>query len=640
MRPLVFALLLTATPALAQPVASSIAIPAAISADGVPSIASALADAVRPYLENRAAAFQGWDPKTKGMLITTRFGNAAQLHRVAMPGGARTQISFEAEPVPLGLVSPNGESLLVAKDLGGNEFFQFYTLSRGRLDLLTDGKSRNTNAVWSRDSKTVGYSSSRRNGIDSDLYLLDPGAPKSDRKLLEVRGGDWTFQDFAPSGKTALILHTTSVVRSDLYELDLATAKLSRLSRLSPPAAYNGAKYGPDGTIYVSSDFGSDFRQLGTIDAKTGFRPLGPGRVQWDVEEFDIAEDGGFIAFTINQAGSSRLRLLDPKTGTLLGEAKLPSGVIFGLEVAPWGDLGFSLTSATSPADAWSVDPKALVATRWTSSETGGLDPSINREPQLVTATSFDGLKVSGFLYGPDPAKFPGRRPLIVDIHGGPEGQSRPGFLGRTNYLINELGLAVFYPNVRGSTGYGKRFVGLDNGPFKREDSVKDIGAFLELLTSRRDIDASRVAVTGGSYGGYMCYASAIRYGSRLKAAQCTVAISNFVTFLENTQGYRRDLRRVEYGDERNPDQRRKLLAISPLTDAKKIKIPLLVVTGGNDPRVPASEATQMVEAVRANGGQAWHILANNEGHGFRKKENQDYQFLGALTFWQQTLLK
>ncbi|PZN93716.1 MAG: S9 family peptidase [Alphaproteobacteria bacterium] len=636
MRQILLAATLFAAPALAQ----TVPIPAAITADGVPAIPLALADAVRPYLENRSASFQGWDPVGKGMLIGTRFGNAQQLHTVAAPGAARTQISFEAEPVPGGTLSPDGRTLLVGKDIGGNEFYQLYTLSKGRLTLLTDGKSRNTGAVWSRDSRLVGYASNRRNGVDSDLYLIDPATPGSDRKLAALQGGGWSFSDFAPSGKTALVSRYVSVERSDLFEIDLGTGVLSRLNRPGPNAAYSGAKYGPDGTIYVTSDVGSDVQRLGTINARDGFRALVNGPAQWDVDEFDIADDGSFIATVDNVAGAARLRLVDPRTGAVIGEPKLPPGVLGGIEIAPWGAIGFTMTSAISPPDAWSLDPKTLVATRWTRSETGGLDAAQNRLPELVTVKSFDGLPVSGFLTTPDPAKFPGKRPLIIDIHGGPEGQSRPDYAGRDNYLINELGIAVFTPNVRGSTGYGKRFVALDNGPSRREDSVKDVGALLDTLAARADIDPARIAVAGGSYGGYMCYASAIRYGDRLQAAQCTVAISNFVTFLENTQGYRRDLRRVEYGDERVPAQRRKLLEISPITRSKELKMPLLVVTGGNDPRVPASEASQMVDAVRGNGGQAWHILAANEGHGYRKKENQDYNFLANITFWTQTLLK
>ncbi len=636
MRPFFLAVLIAAPATAAPPLAT---IPAAITAENVPAIPQTLADAVRPYLEYRSAAFYDWDPNTRGMVVATRFGSAAQLHRVLAPGGARTQISFESEPIPGAAFSTTGDALVVTKDVGGGEFFQLYRLDNGRLTLLTDGKSRNTGAVWSRDGKLVGYSSTRRNGTDGDLYLVDPADPKTDRLLAERKGGGWSFKDFSPSGKTALVEQSVSVERSDLYEIDLVTAKLTKLTP-DTPAAYNDARYGPGGTIYLTSDIGSDVQRLGTFDRNGTFKPLTPEAAQWDVEAFDIADDGSFLAYTVNEAGASKLRLLDLKTARSRGEVRLPAGVITGLKIAKWGSIGFSLASATSPADAWSVDPKTLKATRWTVSETGGLDAAKNREPELVTLKSFDGLMVSGFLYTPDPAKFPGKRPLLFDIHGGPEGQTRPGYLGRNNYLINELGIALFYPNVRGSTGYGKRFVGLDNGPWQRENTVKDIGAFFDTLAARADIDPARIAETGGSYGGYMCYATAIAYGARLKGAICARPISNFVTLLENTESYRRDLRRVEYGDERDPKQRAKLMEISPLTHVSDLKIPLVVVTGSNDPRVKPSESYQMVEAVRKNGGPVWHLIAANEGHGYQKKENQDFEFLTRLTFWQATLLK
>ncbi|KAB7648528.1 S9 family peptidase [Polymorphobacter fuscus] len=635
MRPLFVAALL-ATPAFAQ----DVVLPAAITAEGIPAIPAALAAQIRPYLEYRSAQFQDWDPQSRAMLVTTRFGGAAQVHRVSAPGSDRAQLSFEGEPIASARFSPDGKTILVTKDVGGGEFFQLYTLAEGRLTLLTDGKSRNTGATWSRDGRRVGYTSTRRNGADGDLWLIDPADPKSDRMVAQMQGGGWSFADFHPDGKTALVSKRSSIERSDLYAIDLASGRLTPLTPANATASYQNARYAPDGTIYVTSDVNSDVQRLGTLDARRGFRPLGTATPKWDVEDFDLAPDASFIAAVSNEAGSSVLRLIAPATGAVLGTAKLPAGVITGLKVAPWGSIGFSLASATSPADAWSLDPNSLATTRWTMSETGGLDASKNREPELITVKSFDGLPVSGFLYSPDPARFPGKRPLIIDIHGGPESQTRPGYLGRTNYLINEKGIAVFYPNVRGSSGYGKRFAGLDNGPSKREDSVKDIGAFLDALTARPDIDATRVAETGGSYGGYMCYATAIKYGDRLKGAICARPISNFVTLLENTESYRRELRRVEYGDERVPAQRAKLMAISPLTHVKDIKIPLVVVTGSNDPRVKPSESIQMVDAVRAGGGQAWHLIAANEGHGYQKKENQDYEFLTRLVFWDRTLLK
>jgi dipeptidyl aminopeptidase/acylaminoacyl peptidase len=622
-----------------QKAAAHVEKPAALVADGLPPIPLHLAAETRPYMEFRTAGFVGWNPADRSMLIATRFGNTAQLHRVAAPGADRKQISFEAEPLTGGSYAPNGGPLVVQKDVGGNEFFQLYTMQDGKLSLLTDGKSRNQFGAWSPDGRLIGYSSTRRNGSDTDLYVMDPRNPGSDRIVAQVKGGGWGITDFSPDGRRAAVGEFVSVTKVNLYELDVASGAMRPITDPKAEVAYGGAQYAPDGTLWVTSDEGSDFQRLGTLDSKTGkFTAVSKER-KWDVETFDISEDGRFIAYVVNEAGISRVKLLDPRTGSVRTVERLPVGVVGGLEIAPWGTIGLTLSSARSPADAYSIDPQTLAVTRWTESETGGLDPNVNVEPELVEVKSFDRETVSGFLYRPDPRKFPGRRPLIVNIHGGPEGQTRPGFQGRNNYLLNELGIAIFYPNVRGSTGYGKRFVALDNGPFKREDSVKDIGAFLDVLGKDPRVDPARIAVTGGSYGGYMCYASAIRYGTRLKGANCVVAISNFVTFLENTQSYRRDLRRVEYGDERDSAQRAKLTQISPLTRVKELAIPLMVVTGGNDPRVPASEADQIVKAVRENGRTAWHLLGQNEGHGFAKKENVDYNFWASLMFWQQHLL-
>ncbi len=632
------ALTLPVVPALAETAEPVAAKPAALVADGVPAVPLPLVDKTRPYLEYRTAGFVDWDPTTREMLIATRFGNVSQLHTVAAPQMMRRQISFEAEPLS-GRFAPNDGTLVVSKDTGGNEFYQLYTLKEGRLNLLTDGKSRNGFNAFSADGKWLAYTSTRRNGADNDIYVVDPRDPSTNRLVAQVKGGGWGLAAFAPGNASAVVANYVSVQKTDLYRLDIASGAMKPIGDHKKTIAYGDAKYAPDGLLWVTSDEGSDFQRLGTLDPKTGtFTPRSPEK-KWDVDGFDIAKDGSFIAYVMNEAGVSRLKLLDPKSGTVRTVTDLPQGTIGSMKIAPWGTIGLTLSAARVPADAFAVDPQTLKVTRWTSSETGGLDPSVNAEPEFVEVKSFDGEPVSGFLYRPDPAKFPGKRPLLFNIHGGPEGQATPGFRGRSNYLLNELGIAMFYPNVRGSTGFGKRFVSLDNGPFQRENSVKDIGAFLDRFEADPAIDAGRMAVMGGSYGGYMCYASAIRYGDRFKAADCIVAISNFVTFLENTQSYRRDLRRVEYGDERDPKQRAKLMEISPLTNVGKLNIPLLVVTGANDPRVPQSEADQIVKAVRGNGGAAWHLVGTNEGHGFGKKENADYQFWTELQFWEKHLL-
>ncbi|WP_326525357.1 S9 family peptidase [Sphingomonas sp.] len=620
----------------ALPAAAQLPVPAAITADGVPALPASLAEALRPYSESRGASPVAWNPVDRSLIITTRFANVNQLHSVTGPMMDRRQITFEADRTSSLTYSPSGDVSVVQKDVGGGEFFQLFTLKDGRLTLLTDGKSRNSLGGFTRDGTLIGYTSTKRTGADNDIYVMDPRNPGSARMVAEVKGGGWGLVGFSPDGKRGLVGNYTSIQKSDLYDLDLATGRMTPLSDLKAAVSYAHAEYAPDGTLWVLSDEGSDFQRLGILkDGK--FTAVAP-EAKWDVDAFRIADDGSFIAYLVNEAGRSRLKLLDTKTRAVR-TAELPAGVAGGLEIAPWGAVAFGFSSPRVSGDAFVLDPATMKVTQWTASETGGLDPRKNVDAELVTVRSFDGEEVSGFLFRPDPAKFPGKRPLLFDIHGGPEGQSFPSYRGSANYMLNELGIAIFYPNVRGSTGYGKRFVSLDNGPFKREDSVKDIGAFLDHFAKDGTIDSAKIGVQGGSYGGYMCYASAIRYGARLKGANCIVAISSFVTFLENTQSYRRDLRRVEYGDERDPKQRAKLIEISPMTRVNELRIPLMVVTGANDPRVPASEADQVVKAVRANGGTAWHILAADEGHGFAKKENRDYQNYATLYFWQANLL-
>lgn len=643
--PRLFALLLAtaAAPVAAQdapaaPEAPAVPLPAALTAEEMPPVPLALAEQARPYLEARGAGFAGWDPTSRAALISTRFANVSQLHRVTQPMGARTQISFEAEPVRGSYAPVKGDVIVVMKDRGGDEYYQLYTLKDGRLALLTDGKSRNSMNAWSNDGQLVSFTSTRRNGVDADVYVMDPRDPASVRMVHESKGGGWALIGFAPDKRTAYLADYRSVQDTDLYTLDLYSGAMTPIGDPGAEVAFSGFKVGPDGAIWATSDIGADFQQLGRLDPATGaFAPV--SREQWDVDVFDLSADGKTIAYVVNEAGFDRLRLLDVASGKVTRVDSVPAGGIGGLEIAPWGEIGFSLNSAKSAADVWSLDPKTMQLTRWTQSETGGLDASVNVEPRIVTTKSFDGLEVSGLLYQPDPAKFPGKRPLIVNVHGGPEGQSTAGFMGRLNFYLNELGIGVFFPNVRGSTGYGKTFVSLDNGPFKREDSVRDMAALIDTVAADKAVDATRIGLTGGSYGGYMCYAAAVQLKDKIAATQCTVAISNFVSFLENTNPYRQDLRRVEYGDERDPVQRAKLTEISPLTRVNEITKPMFVITGANDPRVPKSEADQMVAAIRANGGEAWHLVAADEGHGFAKKANSDYAFLAQLMFWQEHLL-
>jgi dipeptidyl aminopeptidase/acylaminoacyl peptidase len=331
--------------------------------------------------------------------------------------------------------------------------------------------------------------------------------------------------------------------------------------------------------------------------------------------------------------------VLDTASGKEQPVPGLPKGVIYGVR---WHknsrDLGFSLASARSTSDVYSLDADSGKVERWTNSETGGINTANLSEPELIHWKSWDGRSISGFLYRPA-AKFTGKRPVIINIHGGPEGQFRPGFLGRNNYYLNEFGIAMIFPNVRGSTGYGKTFLALDNATL-REGSYKDINSLFDWIAQQPDLDASRILVTGGSYGGFMTLAVATNYNDRICCSVDVVGISNLVTFLEHTSGYRQDLRRVEYGDERDPKIRAYLESIAPAAKAKNITKPLFVIAGKNDPRVPESESRQMVDIVRKNGSPVWYLMAKDEGHGFRKKKNQDYQFYATVLFVQEFLLR
>lgn len=610
--------------------------------EGVPAIPASLADEVRRYTEARSAGLADWHPMRREILVGTRFGNTNQLHRVATPGGARTQLTFFDEPIGGGSYEPrSGRYLVFARDVGGNEFAQLYRmdLADGRVTLLTDGgRSQNGGVTWSTAGDRMAYASTRRNGADRDLYVMDPARPETDRMVLQVSGGGWGIFDWSPDDRTLLVGERRSVNESRLFLVDAASGARTPFLAADDTVAFGDAEFAPDGRgVYLTSDRGSDFQRLwyATLGGETTV--LTP-EIPWDVEALDVSPDGRTVAFVTNEAGVSRLYLLDTATRRYRPAGGVPAGIVGGLRWHPAGGvLGFTVSSARSPSDVYALDFHTGGVTRWTESELGGLTATELSEPELVRWSSFDGREITGFLYLP-PERFTGPRPVIVNIHGGPEGQSRPGFLGRGNYFLNELGAAVIYPNVRGSTGYGKEFVKLDNG-LRREDSVRDIGALLDWIRTRPELDAGRVMVTGGSYGGYMTLAVATNYNDRICCALDVVGISNFNTFLKNTESYRRDLRRVEYGDERIPEMAAFFDSTAPLNNAGRITRPLFVVQGGNDPRVPRTEAVQMVERVKRNGSPVWYLEARDEGHGFRKKNNVDYQFYATVLFVRRYLL-
>ena len=613
--------------------------------EGIPEIPAGLADEVRRYTEARSAAFVGWHPTRVEMLIGTRFGNTAQIHEVRMPGGARRQLTFFAEPIGAAGWDPKeGKFFLFTRDTGGNEFGQMYRLdvATGDVTLLSDGgRSQNGGWVWDRAGDRIAYASTRRNGADRDIWVVDPRDPATDRLIVENAGGGWSVLDWSPDGTQLLVGESLSVNKSRRWLVDVASGAKTRLDEDGPEdVAWGGGTFTPDGgAIWTTTDKDSEFARLVKWTPASGGIEVMAADIPWEVEGFDVSEDGKSVCFITNEAGVSRARVLDTATGKHRLVAGLPDGVIAAGEWHADGrHLAFSVGSARSTSDVYVWDAvEGGPAIRWTESELGGLVADTLVEPRAIDWQSFDGLEIRGFLY-PAAPRFTGRRPVIINIHGGPEGQSRPIFQGRNNFFMSELGVALVFPNVRGSTGYGKTFVKLDNA-LKREDSVRDIGALLDWIATRPDLDPDRVMITGGSYGGFMTLACATTYDDRIRCALDVVGISHFTTFLKNTESYRRDLRRVEYGDERVPEVAEFFERIAPLNNAGRITKPLFVVQGANDPRVPASEAEQMVAKVRGNGGPVLFLNAKDEGHGFRKKPNMDFQFYATVMFVRQHLL-
>jgi dipeptidyl aminopeptidase/acylaminoacyl peptidase len=605
--------------------------------DGTPPIPEELRTRLEPYLETRSASIMDIADDGKAMLVGTRFGESSQLHRVALPGGARTQLTFSREPTGGGQFVPGqSRALIFQRDVGGNEQYQLFRLdlASARTTRLTDGKSRNVGWLWSDDGKKLAWGSTARNGRDVDIWIGDGSKPESRALAVEARG-DWQPTSFSPDGKRLLVTETISITAQRLHLADLDKKTVTALTPAEPPAAYRDAELAAGNRAYVTSDKGGEFVELYEVDlARQTWKSL-TSHIKWNVGEIELSGDGKTLAFIVNEGGIGRIHLLDTRTRKEKAIAAVPRGIASRLVFARKAPvLGFTLASATRTGDAYTYDLRSKKVTRWTESEMGGLDTSRLVEPTLIEYKSFDGMKIPAFYYRPPG---PGPFPVVVAIHGGPEAQARPYFSGTLQYLLAEAGIAVLEPNVRGSDGYGKSYLALDNG-MKREDSVKDIGALLDWIAGQKELDAKRVAVSGGSYGGYMVLASLVHFGDRLRAGVDVVGISNFLTFLENTAEYRRDLRRVEYGDERDPEMRKHLEAISPLAHVDKIRSALFVAQGANDPRVPVGEAQQIVAAVRKAGKDVWFMLARDEGHGFAKKGNRDTYALLAILFLEKHL--
>ncbi len=599
--------------------------------ENIPEPAGELAENLNAYLSARQATPLGFSPKGQ-LLISTRFGDVDQLHLVERAGGERRQLTFFNEPITQAAFSPDPlrSAYLFLKDSGGNENAQLYyqRLGESRPKLLTDGKSVNGSPVWSNAGHEIAFFSTARDGVSHDIDIVDPESGSLPKLAVTGDEADWYPLDWSPDDRKLLVLKSVSISEAYLYVVDVYTGQRREVEPSPAKVGIAGAKFSRDGQgVYLISDRDGEFLQLRYVNLFTGEKTVLSGGLSADVEELAISRDGHYLAYTINDGGAGKLNLLDLRSHQDLIPPKLPTaGIIGSLSFDAEGNrLAFGYAAPNRPRDAFVLDIAANRLEAWTMSEAGAVDLSKFVTPRLTQYPTFDrsdgqSRQIPVYIYEPST---PGPHPVLISLHGGPESQFRPGFDPWLQFVVNELGMTVVAPNVRGSSGYGKTYLALDNGML-REDAVKDVGALLVWLGLQKAFDARHMAVSGGSYGGYLALATLVNFSDRLRGGVDMAGISDFVGFLANTAPYRQNQRRAEYGDERDPEMRAFLRRISPLTNAERISKPLLVVQGRNDPRVPVSEAEQIVNRVRSKGGEVWYLQAADEGHGFRKKPNRD----------------
>jgi len=601
--------------------------------ENIPQAPAELAEKLDGYLNARQATPLGWSPKGQ-LLIATRFADVDQLHLVETPGGARRQLTFQHEPITEAAFSPDSarSAYVFLKDSGGNENAQLYyqRLGEGTATMLTDGKSVNGAPLWSNSGRDVAFFSTARDGHSYDISIVDPESGTLPRLAVagDGSGAAWSVLDWSPDDSKLLVLKEVSVSEGYLYVVDLSSGQKREVEPSPTKVGILSAKFTRDGQgVYLISDRDAEFARLRYINLFTNDKTVISGHIPWDIESLAISRDGHYLAYVSNQAGASQLNLLDLRTHQDLTPPRLQAaGIISSLHFDADGKrLAFGFAAANQPRDAYVLDVAENRLEPWTRSEAGAVDVAKFVLPRLVEFPTFDRVDgkaraVPAYVFEP---ATPGPHPVLISLHGGPESQFRPGFDPWIQYLVNELGFAVVAPNVRGSSGYGKTYMALDNG-ILREDAVKDVGAMLVWIALHKDFDAKHVVVAGGSYGGYLALATLVNYSDRLRGGVDVSGIADFVSFLTNTAPYRQNQRRAEYGDERDLEMRIFLRRISPLTNADRITRPLLVVHGKNDPRVPVSEAEQIVNKLRAKGGEVWYLLAADEGHGYRKKTNRD----------------
>ncbi|MDB6083547.1 MAG: putative prolyl oligopeptidase family protein, partial [Gammaproteobacteria bacterium] len=494
--------------------------------DNIPDAPADLTDKLDPYLSARQATPLGWSPKGQ-LLISTRFGDVEELHVVERPGGERRQLTFFREPITDAAFSPDParNGYLFFKDVGGNEKAQLYYQRAGEpaARLLTDGKSLNGAAVWSNSGRAVAFFSTARDGVSRDIDVVEPEAGTLPHLALTGDDAAWYPLDWSPDDRKLLVLKSVSIGEGYLYVVDLSSGQRREVDPAATKIGIAGAKFSRDGQgVYLISDRDAEFAKLRYVNLFTGEKTVLSNQIPWDIEELAISRDGHYLAYLGNEAGISKLNLMDLRTRQDLTPPRLPSpGIIDHLSFDLEGKrLAFGYASANLPRDAYVLDMANNHLEAWTHSEAGPVDTARFVTPRLAQFPTFD--RVDGrarleptYVYEPG---IPGPHPVLVMLHGGPESQFRPGFDPWIQYVVNELGFAVVAPNLRGSSGYGKTYLASDNGML-RDDVVKDLGALIVWLGSQSTLDRKHVVVAGNSYGGYLALAALANYSDRLSGA-------------------------------------------------------------------------------------------------------------------------
>jgi len=565
------------------------------------------------YLKIRGGWGPSWSPDGLRVSFLTEITGVPQVWEVASGEAVSwpEQLTFYEERISGALYSPTENRLLFGMDAGGNERSQLFLLVDGQVtDLTCAPDAIHYFGGFSPDGRRIAYTATRRNGTDFDIFVQE--LPEGEPEMVWEVSGYHTVADWTPDGRALILSRHHSNVNNDLYHLDLETGETRLLTRHEGDAEFSSANVTPDGgSLYLATDRDGEFLRLARLDLATLELEYLTSK-EWDIEGVELSRDGRYLVASRNVDGYADVLLFNGR-GRRMPDPRIPEGIVGGFEFSPdSGRLAFTLTAPERNPDIWVVDLPDGDAQRLTRSSTAGIPPRSFRKPRVVRYTSFDDRRIPALFYQPETEN----APVIVNVHGGPESQSRPAFAPVTQYLLGR-GYAVFFPNVRGSTGYGKAYTHLDDVGL-RMDSVEDLAYAAHWLRERGH---QRIAVMGGSYGGFMVLAALTEYPELWSAGVDIVGIANLVTFLENTGSYRRALREPEYGSLEK--DREFLEYISPIHKAGKITAPLMVIHGKNDPRVPVGEAEQIVDRVKENGGKVAYLLYEDEGHGLAKLKNR-----------------